>query len=41
MSSSHKDIRPYQGITPQLGERVFVDRTAVVIGDVQHSAVLH
>ena len=34
MSSSHRDIRSYQGITPILGERVFVDRTAVVIGDV-------
>jgi len=34
MSSNHKDIRSYQGIDPVLGERVFVDRTAVVIGDV-------
>ncbi len=34
MSSSHRDIRSYQGITPILGERVFVDRTAVVIGGV-------
>lgn len=33
-SSNHKDIRSYQGIPPQLGERVFVDRTGVVIGDV-------
>nr|WP_218573091.1 gamma carbonic anhydrase family protein [Pseudomonas sp. L-22-4S-12] len=28
-------IRKYQGVTPQLGARVFVDRAAVVIGDVQ------
>lgn len=28
-------IRTYQGVTPQLGERVFVDASAVVIGDVQ------
>ena len=34
MSSNHKDIRSYQGITPQLGERVFVDRSSVIIGDV-------
>ena len=27
-------IRTYQGMTPQLGERVFVDPTAVVLGDV-------
>jgi carbonic anhydrase/acetyltransferase-like protein (isoleucine patch superfamily) len=27
-------IRPYQGITPQLGEGVFVDPSAVVLGDV-------
>ncbi len=29
-----KPIRTYQGTTPQLGERVFVDTSAVVIGDV-------
>jgi len=28
-------IRTYQSITPQLGERAFVDASAVVIGDVQ------
>ena len=28
-------IRKYQGVTPQLGARVFVDRSSVVIGDVQ------
>ena len=28
-------IRTYQQITPQLGQRVFVDASAVVIGDVQ------
>jgi carbonic anhydrase/acetyltransferase-like protein (isoleucine patch superfamily) len=28
-------IRPFQGLTPQLGERVFVDPSAVVIGDVE------
>jgi carbonic anhydrase/acetyltransferase-like protein (isoleucine patch superfamily) len=28
-------IRPYRGIRPNLGRRVFVDRTAVVIGDVE------
>lgn len=27
-------IRPFKGITPKLGERVFVDDSAVVIGDV-------
>ena len=30
-----KPIRTYQGITPELGERVFVDASAVVIGDVR------
>ena len=29
------DIRTYQGHSPKLGERVFVDRSAVVIGDVE------
>ncbi len=28
-------IRTYQGITPRLSARVFIDRSAVVIGDVQ------
>ena len=28
-------IRPYRGTTPVLGARVFVDPTAVVLGDVQ------
>ena len=28
-------IRTYQGVKPQLGEKVFVDASAVVIGDVQ------
>lgn len=28
-------IRTYQGITPKLGERVFVDPSAVVLGDVE------
>ena len=28
-------IRTYQSITPQLGDRVFVDASAVVIGDVE------
>ncbi|MDH4558915.1 gamma carbonic anhydrase family protein [Pseudomonas sp. BN417] len=28
-------IRTYQGLTPQLGKRAFVDASAVVIGDVQ------
>lgn len=28
-------IRKYQGVTPQLGARVFVDSAAVVIGDVE------
>lgn len=28
------DIRTYQGLCPKLGERVFVDRTAVILGDV-------
>ena len=31
-------IRTYQGMTPRLGERVFVDESAVVIGDVQLGA---
>lgn len=31
-------IRTYQAMTPQLGERVFVDESAVVIGDVQLGA---
>jgi len=29
------NIRPYQGISPLLADRVFVDPSAVVIGDVQ------
>ena len=29
-----KNVRPYQGHTPQLGDRVFIDPAAVVIGDV-------
>lgn len=29
------NIRPFDGHTPQLGERVFVDSSAVVLGDVQ------
>ena len=28
-------IRKYQGISPQLGARVFIDRSSVVIGDVE------
>ncbi len=28
-------VRSYQGMTPKLGERAFVDPTAVVIGDVE------
>ena len=28
-------VRKYQNTTPKLGERVFVDRSAVVIGDVE------
>ena len=39
ISRSQKDaivaIRTYQGMTPQLGARVFVDSSAVVLGDVQ------
>ncbi len=31
-------IRTYQNITPQLGERVFVDNSAVLIGDIQLGA---
>lgn len=30
-----QSVRDYQGSTPKLGERVFVDRSAVVIGDVE------
>ena len=33
-SQARSNVRTYQGIPPQLGERVFVDRTGVVIGDV-------
>jgi carbonic anhydrase/acetyltransferase-like protein (isoleucine patch superfamily) len=33
-SEERSNIRTYQGIAPQLGERVFVDRTAVLLGDV-------
>ncbi|PHS65146.1 MAG: gamma carbonic anhydrase family protein [Thalassobium sp.] len=29
------DVRSYQGHSPKLGERVFVDRSAVIIGDVE------
>jgi len=29
------NIRQYQGMTPRLGERVFVDPSAVVLGDVE------
>jgi carbonic anhydrase/acetyltransferase-like protein (isoleucine patch superfamily) len=28
-------VRPYQGMTPKLGDKVFIDRSAVVIGDVE------
>src|SRR5690554_8164155 len=28
------DIRTYQGLSPKIGERVFVDHSAVVLGDV-------
>ena len=28
------NVRPYQGIYPQIGESVFLDQTALVIGDV-------
>ena len=28
------NVRPYQGTTPQLGERVYIDPQATVIGDV-------
>jgi len=33
-----KSIRTYQGMTPQLGERVFVDVSAVLIGDIEIGA---
>ena len=29
------NVRTYKGITPKLGERVFVDESAVVLGDVE------
>ncbi|MCV6587698.1 MAG: gamma carbonic anhydrase family protein [Marinobacterium sp.] len=29
------NIRPYQGMTPRLGDRVFVDPSAVVLGNVE------
>lgn len=28
------DIRTYQGLSPKIGERVFIDHSAVVLGDV-------
>jgi carbonic anhydrase/acetyltransferase-like protein (isoleucine patch superfamily) len=28
-------VRTYQGMSPKLGDKVFVDRSAVVIGDVE------
>ena len=28
-------IRPFQGKTPQLGDKVFIDPSAIVIGDVE------
>ena len=31
-------IRSYQGMTPTLGSKVFIDRSAVVIGDVEIGA---
>ena len=31
-------IRTYQGLTPKLGERVFIDPTALVLGDVELDA---
>lgn len=34
MSKTHQTIRTYQGISPTLGEKVFIDPAAVVIGDV-------
>jgi len=36
------NVRPYQGMTPQLADNVFVDPSAVVLGDVEigaHSSV--
>lgn len=34
MTHSSANVRTYQGHTPQLGARVFVDASAVVLGDV-------
>lgn len=34
MKNEPGNIRPYQGISPQLPDSVFVDPTAVIIGDV-------
>ncbi len=31
-------VRTYQGMTPQLGERVYVDSSALIIGDVELGA---
>ncbi|MFL0800312.1 MAG: gamma carbonic anhydrase family protein [Agarilytica sp.] len=31
--SDYKSVRPYKGTTPTFGERVFVDESAVVIGN--------
>lgn len=33
-SYSARSVRPFQGMTPALGERVFVDPSATVLGDV-------
>lgn len=37
-------IRSYKGIRPQLGKRVYVDSTSVLVGDIQigdDSSVYH
>jgi carbonic anhydrase/acetyltransferase-like protein (isoleucine patch superfamily) len=34
-SSETKSVRSYQGMAPKLGNKVFVDASAVVIGDVE------
>lgn len=34
-SKNSGNIRPHQGVTPTLGDKTFIDPTAIVIGDVE------
>ena len=33
--TDNRNVRPFEGKTPQIGDRVWIDPTALVIGDVQ------